>query len=201
MKNLKRIVIAAIMIVAFTVPASAQFAWGPKVGVNVNSLKFDGSGLDSDNRAGFTGGLMAEFMFPIVNLGVDASVMYVHRTTEINSNGVGDDYNKDYIEIPVNLKWKIGIPVVGNIVSPYIFTGPSFSFLTSKKAIEDAYRQKAVDVAWNVGIGVQLLKKLQIGASYGFGLNNTLERVGQDGNWVDVKGKNRYWTVTAAWLF
>lgn len=201
MKNLKRIVIAAIMIVAFTVPASAQFAWGPKVGVNVNSLKFDGSGLDSDNRAGFTGGLMAEFMFPIVNLGVDASVMYVHRTTEINSNGVGDDYNKDYIEIPVNLKWKIGIPVVGNIVSPYIFTGPSFSFLTSKKAIEDAYRQKAVDVAWNVGIGVQLLKKLQIGASYGFGLNNTLEAVGEDGNWVDVKGKNRYWTVTAAWLF
>lgn len=201
MKNLKRIVIAAIMIVAFTVPASAQFAWGPKVGVNVNSLKFDGSGLDSDNRAGFTGGLMAEFMFPIVNLGVDASVMYVHRTTEINSNGVGDDYNKDYIEIPVNLKWKIGIPVVGNIVSPYIFTGPSFSFLTSKKAIENAYRQKAVDVAWNVGIGVQLLKKLQVGASYGFGLNNTLERVGQDGNWVDVKGKNRYWTVTAAWLF
>lgn len=201
MKNLKRIVIAAIMIVAFTVPASAQFAWGPKVGVNVNSLKFDGSGLDSDNRAGFTGGLMAEFMFPIVNLGVDASVMYVNRTTEINSNGVGDDYNKDYIEIPVNLKWKIGIPVVGNIVSPYIFTGPSFSFLTSKKAIENAYRQKAVDVAWNVGIGVQLLKKLQVGASYGFGLNNTLERVGQDGNWVDVKGKNRYWTVTAAWLF
>ncbi len=201
MKNLKRIVIAAIMIVAFTVPASAQFAWGLKVGVNVNSLKFDGSGLDSDNRAGFTGGLMAEFMFPIVNLGVDASVMYVNRTTEINSNGVGDDYNKDYIEIPVNLKWKIGIPVVGNIVSPYIFTGPSFSFLTSKKAIENAYRQKAVDVAWNVGIGVQLLKKLQVGASYGFGLNNTLERVGQDGNWVDVKGKNRYWTVTAAWLF
>ena len=207
MKNLKRIVIAAIMIVAFTVPASAQFAWGPKVGVNVNSLKFDGSGLDSDNRAGFTGGLMAEFMFPIVNLGVDASVMYVHRTTEaINDKGEELNFNKDYIEIPINLKWKIGIPVVGNIVSPYIFTGPSFSILASKKEITEALESKSVDVAWNIGIGVQLFKKLQVGASYGFGLTNTLKNVGVenvgDVNLTEkVEGKNRYWTVTAAWLF
>ena len=200
MKNLKRIVIAAIMVFAFTVPASAQFAWGPKVGINVNSLKADLDMFNTDNRAGFTGGLTAEFMFPILNLGVDASVMYVHRSNEVEA------LSKDYIEIPINLKWKIGLPIAGNIVAPYIFTGPSFSVLASKKEITEAWESKSVDVAWNIGLGVQLFRKLQIGASYGFGITNTLNYVGVDniggvGLTDKIEGKNNYWTITAAWLF
>ena len=56
-------------------------------------------------------------------------------------------------------------------------------------------------MAWNVGVGLQFFSKLQIGASYAFGLSNAItSKVGitSDGS---VEGKNRYWTVTAAWLF
>lgn len=211
MKLTKRIFIVLIAIAGIAASASAQFRFGPRVGVNVNSMRFDRSVFDGENRAGFTGGLQMEFTVPVVNLGFDASVMYVHRVNSTTVDKSGDqsltsvsDQNsfkkRDYIEIPINLKWKIGLPVVGSIISPYIFTGPSFAFLTSKKAINEAYKNKSFDVAWNVGVGLQFFSHLQVGASYGFGLTKAIETVSNyQGTQID--GKNRYWTITAAWLF
>jgi hypothetical protein len=42
---------------------------------------------------------------------------------------------------------------------------------------------------------------VQVAASYGLGLTNTLEYVGVGNNNETIEGKNRYWTVTAAYLF
>lgn len=201
-KMIRRMVVAVALMAAFAVPASAQFSFGVKAGVAVSDMKFNKDVLDADNRAGFTGGVMAEVMIPMTNIGVDASLMYVRRNTEfMDKLGDSEKSHRDYIEIPVNLKWKIGLPIVGSIVSPYIFTGPSFAFLTSKKDIEDAYKNKTFDVSWNVGLGVQLMKKIQVGASYGFGLTKAVEMVTDDVNAAGIEGKNRYWTITAAYLF
>jgi opacity protein-like surface antigen len=207
MKSIKRFMAAAIMAVMVASSAMALFSWGPRVGVDVNSLKFSKEIIDSDNRAGFTAGLQMEFMIPVTNVGFDLSAMYVHRSSDNVATGtdasVADALSKssDYIEIPLNLKWKIGIPVLSKIVTPYVFTGPSFAFLCSKKALTEAYERKSVDVAWNVGAGVQLIQHLQVGASYGFGMTNIAKQIGiGDGN-SSIEGKNRYWTVTAAWLF
>ncbi len=202
MKTLKRIFVAlALLLVLGATSANAQVKFGVKAGVAVNELKFDSDVLNSDNRAGFTGGLMLEVMLPIANLGFDVSAMYVHRSSDVSSEDIERNVNRDYIEVPLNLKWKIGLPVVGKIVTPYIFTGPSVAFLTSKTAINDALKNKKVDVAWNFGAGVQLINKIQIGASYGIGLTKTLEAIGADLDPADIEGKNRYWTITAAYLF
>lgn len=204
LKMIRRAVFAVALMAAFAVPASAQFSFGVKAGVAVSDMKFNKDVFDASNRAGFTGGIMAEVMIPMTNVGVDASLMYVRRNTEFMVDVLGETESakshRDYIEIPVNFKWKIGLPVVGSIVSPYIFTGPSFAFLTSKKEIEDAYKNKTFDVSWNIGVGVQLIKKLQIGASYGFGLTKAVE-MATDVNGAGIEGKNRYWTITAAYLF
>lgn len=193
--------IAIVMAIAIVFPASAQFAIGPRLGVTVNKFKFDESIMASDNRAGFTGGLQIEFVVPIVNLGFDLSAMYVHRSSDLTINSIKESVGRDYIEIPLNLKYKLGLPIVGKIISPYIFTGPSFAFLTSKKAISEFYTSKKCDISWNVGIGVQLISHLQIGASYGFGLNKAIEYIKPEVNTAAIEGKNRYWTITAAWLF
>lgn len=198
--KIKRFLMAIVAMVAVCGAASAQFAWGPRVGVEVNKLHFDKSTFDSDNRAGFTGGLQAEFTIPIVNLAFDASVMYVHRTLSPEAVGATSRKNSDYIEIPINFKYKLGLPAIGHIITPYVFTGPSFAFLTSKTAINDALKHKKTDIAWNFGLGVQLINHLQIGASYGLGLTKAVEAVSSYQG-VNIDGKNRYWTVTAAWLF
>ena len=46
------------------------------------------------------------------------------------------------IEIPVNLKYKFGLPVVGSLVSPYIVTGPSFAFKVSGEDFSNFIHEK-----------------------------------------------------------
>jgi len=200
MNFFKRLALAVIAVIVAVPTVSAQFSIGPRLGLNVNSLHFNEDLIKSDNCAGFTGGLQAEFMIPAVGLGLDASLMYVHRTAEVNH----DKTSKDYIEIPLNLKYKLGMPLIGSIVKPYIFTGPSFAFLTSQKAISEFVHSRSSSVAWNFGFGLEFFRHLQIGASYGLGLSKSIAGhipgASGSGN-VDIEGKNRYWTVTAAWLF
>lgn len=200
MKAIKRIMLAVVAIVAIAGSANAQFKFGPRVGINVNSMHFNEKVLDSDNRSGWTAGLEGEFTVPVIGIGLDASFMYVRRTLEYSEGHEVNTRHSDYFEIPINLKWKIGVPVIGKIIKPYIFTGPSFAFMTSKRAINDAFKFKSVDTSWNVGLGLEFFSHLQVSAYYGFGLNNAIENVSKiDTEKID--GKTHCWTVTAAWLF
>lgn len=204
MKAIKVIFAAIVMLVGASqmTTANAQFRFGVVAGVNVGKLDLKDvkTITDKNNQAGFTGGLMAEFTVPVIGVGGDISAMYVRRNAEFLVNNNLEKNDRDYIEIPINLKWKISLPVVNNLVRPYIATGPSFSFLTSKKAMNDAYKNKSFYTAWNVGFGVELLNHLQIGARYGFGLTKALKAVDATGE-SGIKAKNNYWTVTAAYLF
>ena len=212
MKKIKFLLMALVVTLVATVPAQARFRIGPRLGTEVNSMRFDKSLFDNENRAGFTGGLMMEFTVPIVNLGFDLSVMYVHRVSNSVANAkdnVSDEIkdmlsdkrfrSRDYVEIPLNFKYKLALPLIQKVVIPYVVTGPRFSILSSKKAINEAYNNKALDVAWNFGVGLELFSHLQVGASYGLGLNKSVEVIGV--NAAPIDGKNNYWTVTAAWLF
>lgn len=197
MKSIRTIVAAVVVALGMVaVPAAqAQFRFGAKVGLNVNKLHFNKEITNSDNRAGFTGGVMMEFTAPIIGVGMDLSAMYVRRNSQFMRDNNIEDMHNDYIDIPLNLKWKINIPLINNVFRPFLTTGPSFAFLTSKKSF-DNFRNRKCDVAWNFGFGAELLKHVQIGASYGMGLNKAT------GNSADkIEGKNRYWTVTAAYLF
>ena len=199
------VVMVAVAAIVAAVPSQAQFKFGLKAGAAINSLKFSNSeelksSFSKDNRAGFVGGAMIEFTVPVIGLGFDLSALYVHRETKSVDEDF-DNIKRDYIDIPINLKYKLSIPVINKVVKPFVPTGPSFAFLTSKKAIEDAYKNKSVDIAWNFGFGLELLSHVQVAASYGLGLTNTLKAVGVTDNSEKINGKNRYWTVTAVYLF
>lgn len=180
-------------------PAMAQFKIGPRLGVDINSLHFNKDVFQEDNRAGFTGGLQAEFMIPGLGFGFDASVMYVRRSATFTDDQ-RTEVNADYIEIPVNLKYKLSLPLLSRILKPYVFTGPSFSFLTSRRFFSDFVNKKS-DTAWNFGFGVELINHLQLSASYAVGMSKALDVFHLSNENANINGKNRYWTVTAAWLF
>lgn len=203
MKSIKRLVAVVVACVTIAVPASAQFSFGVKAGMKVNDL--DKEGVKANN--GYTAGVVAEVMLPVLNLGIDASLMYVSNKIEVPviSKNATEEKNRNYLELPVNLKWKLSLPIAGKIVAPYIATGPCFSVLAGKSEIEEGWKQKRVDVAWNLGAGVQLFNKVQIGASYGWGLTESLEMLnkvgtGPEGEWIDL-GKRNCWTITAAYIF
>lgn len=191
--------IAAIAMVS-AVSAEAQFRFGLKAGVAVNSLHFNESTFDASNRAGFTGGAMVEFTAPVIGVGFDLSLMYVRRNTRwLEENEITSD-NRDYIDIPLNFKWKFNIPLINKVVRPFALTGPTFSILTSGRNIGDTWRNRKFDTSWNFGAGVELLSHLQVAASYSVGMTKALKTIGVTGT-SDINGHNRYWTVTAAYLF
>ncbi len=177
-KTLISLAAAFIVTICAALPAQAQQIFGRKIGKTGNSLHFNEAVVNSDNRSGFTGGVMLQFIAPVVNLGFDASVMYVRRSLDatIEENGASDRIvsHRDYIEIPINLKYMIGLPAIGKIVSPFVTTGPSFAFLTSGTGINEAFKNKTFDVAWNFGFGLEIVQKVQVAASYGLGLSNSV---------------------------
>lgn len=187
MKTSKRFFVLTLLAVAMALPASAQFRWGPKVGIEVNKMHFNKELGNSDNQTGFTGGLMAEIQVPIIGICVDGSVMYARRNVKMDEAVA----KRDFLDIPINLKYKFNFPVISRIAVPYLTTGPNFSFLLSKKNLGG---EKKSNVAWSFGLGAELLSHLQIGASYNFDITKATD---EDG----VYGKNRYWVVSAAYLF
>lgn len=204
MKNLKRLALIAVVTLIGCGAANAQIRFGIKAGVNVDKMSLDSKYFNVDNNCGFTGGVMVEGMIPAVGLGADVSVMYTYMNAENDTKLISGDFTKNFIEIPVNLKYKLSVPVIASIVKPYIFTGPAFAFKLGKDTIED-FKEKNCQVVWNLGLGVELIRHLQIGASYGWNINGAgtyvLEAAGVQFNDTKVKAKNNYWTVTAAWLF
>ena len=194
-----RIFLLLVALLAGFASASAgdTFKFGPRVGVNVNSFHFNQSTFDSDNRAGWTAGLMAEFRIPVIGVGGDLSLMYVRRNASFMER-YGTD-KRDYFEIPLNFRYNFGFLGFGKILTPYIAAGPSAAFLTSRKSVADGnMRNRSVDWAFNAGFGLQFFNHLDISARYGWGLSRAFS-----GN-VDnekIDGKNRYWTITAAYLF
>lgn len=217
MKSIKRLFAVVIACVAIAVPASAQFNFGIKAGAKINELPENIGSFEMDDCAGFTGGVMGEFTLPILGLGVDASLMYIYEPIEGDFEAFGKEETffsgaNHYLEIPINLKYKLILPAVEKIVAPYVFTGPSFSFMLGKdmpESFDDYFTQNPVEIAWNLGIGVELFDHLQIGASYGWGLNkyikgtteltedvlNGMEKYISDGN------RKNCWTITAAYIF
>lgn len=184
MNRFKKIILTLVVAMLGIGAANAELRFGIKAGVNVNHITNMAKDFDN-NRAGWTAGFMTEFKVPLIGLCFDASLMYQHLNNDID--------NKNFIDIPINIKYKFGLPVVGRFLAPYIFTGPDFAFQLKKNDYT-----KTFQTAWNIGLGLELLRHLQIGASYGLGMNNILKSSGAANN---MNVKNNYWNITAAYLF
>lgn len=198
MKNLSKIIIIAAIAMIATSTVQAQVRFGVKGGVTINELKWDKDIFSSDNRMGFTGGLMLEFGMPIVGLGIDASVLYTHRENELFLEG--EKLKRDFLDIPVNAKYKLQIPVLSKVIAPFVTTGPDFALLLSDKDKGD-FKARKWNISWNVGFGAELFRKLQIHANYGIGISKAFEYIGKEIDSQTVDGKDRYWTITAAYMF
>ncbi|MBR5102093.1 MAG: porin family protein [Muribaculaceae bacterium] len=177
-----------------------QLRFGLRGGINVSELHFDERTFDSRNRTGFTGGVTAELDLPLIGLGLEASALYTKRNNEL----VGDynTYSREYFNFPIHLKYKIGIIGLSELISPFLFTGPDFAYLLSKSSTNKSFSNRKSVTSWNVGGGVELVKHLQLSASYSIGLSKAMKYIGKDDvNSEVIEGKDKCWTITAAYFF
>ncbi|SEG17699.1 MULTISPECIES: porin family protein [Parabacteroides] len=195
--------IAGLLLIALfaltVVPAKAQVKFGIKGGVNISSVHFNKDILNSSNVTGFQVGPMIEAMMPMFGMGIDAAVLYSQKGVDASNSINSKSLKTDYLDIPVNLKWKFGLP----IVKVYLAAGPYIGFRVGGDKIWDIPGQidgelkaKNFNAGLNFGAGVELIKHLQVGFNYGLGLTDDFSA-----SKVDLKAKNRGWSVTAAILF
>lgn len=183
MKKIISLLMLAVCL-AVAVPAQAQLKFGVKGGLNLSKLDVSGNKI-SDNTTGFFIGPMAEFTVPVVGLGVDGALMYSQRGK--------DAYKQQGIEIPVNLKYTIGL---GSTLGVYLAAGPDF-FFNFKDVDLTGINKKDAQVGLNLGAGVKLLGHLQAGFTYQIPLGNSFELA----NLSDAGAKTKTWQILLVYTF
>ena len=234
MNTIKKVLLTlCVALMGLGIANAKPINFGVKAGLNVNKLSFNKDFASSmKNSCGWTAGVMAEFTVPIIGIGADVSLMYsrMNNSSEVaytdqvipstagsllgstsasaaTVTDVSDLYGKNFLEIPLNIKYKLSLPIVASIVKPYAFTGPNFAFRLGKSFKDNLknIESRSCQIAWNVGLGVELFNHVQVGASYAFGINNVVKTLNKVADTtvdpVDIKAHNNYWTVTAAYVF
>ena len=189
-----------VLCMGMALPAQAQIHFGVKGGLNLSKASFSNveDNFKKDNFTGFFIGPMAEFKIPVVGLGVDASLLFSQRGIKISKDGDEVSVKQNGIDIPVNLKYNIGL---GSLVGIYFAAGPDFYFDLSKdKTFEDVkFNKRTAQVGLNIGAGVKLLSHLQVGANYNIPLSKTAKLQFEDQELATYKTKT--WQVSVAYIF
>ena len=196
----------AMLFQANTAQAGIQF--GLKGGVNVTSMSIDSKVLDANNRTGFFIGPTVKFTLPIVGLGIDASVLYDQREAKValpldesnNELPGSKSLKRQSIEIPINLRYGIGLGSLANI---FFFAGPQFGFNVGDKTQEinpaTEWKLKSSQFSVNVGAGVTLINHLQLSANYNIACGRTgdlkLANITKNG------GRTNAWQIGLAYYF
>ena len=190
-----------IILMAFiAVPAKSQLKFGVKGGLNISSVHLNSDILKADNVTGFQIGPMIETTIALIGVGLDAAILYSQKGMDVKSEtGTSTNVKTDYIDVPVNLKWKFGLPIIKGYLAagPYIgFRVGGDKFWEIPGSVVGQVKAKNFSAGLNFGAGVELISHLQVGINYGLGLtdNYSAEK-------YDLNAKNRGWSVTAAILF
>ncbi len=194
----KHLLLSILLMACLALPAAAQVRLGIRGGVTLGKMRFDREVVNSDNRIGYTCGLLLDVNIPVVGLGAEVSAMYAHRSDRLTDGSFY--FKRHYIEIPVYARYRLAIPALERIVAPYIFTGPSFSVLFNENG-PDNYHNSKTYLSWDVGAGVDLFRRLRLSASYDIGMSKAMKYVNHDYDGGSIHGKDRHWTLSAAVLF
>ena len=164
--------IIALSLLLATVSASAGIKFGIRGGVNVTNVSIaDISGI---SKTGFYLGPTLKLGLPL-GFDIDASLLYNQLEADPDiyidqadypTGDKGPNIKRKAISIPLNLRKGFGF---GDNASIFLFAGPQISWNIGDKSItEYNYKWKSADISVNAGVGVMLLKRIEVKANYTF---------------------------------
>lgn len=179
-------VIIALMLVALSLGASAQFRWGVTAGANFTDYNFKQKLVDVKSSAGAEGGIVGELMFPGIGFGVDFGLNYNFHGAKVNlgqqkvwaSEGYGDEQIRIHsLEIPLHLRFKYtNLNGLERTIAPFVFAGPIFSFHLADNNVK-AMEYPAGSVMIQFGLGAELRERFQIFGTYNLGVTYEMRTV------------------------
>lgn len=197
-----------LTLIAFltTLGASAEFRWGPTVGINISELNWKQQLITSKSTVGFNAGAMGEIMIPGIGFGIDFAVKYAMHGAKVNfgekevwsSDGFGNETVLFHtLQIPLNLRFKwTRMNGFENYVAPFVYGGPVITFNLSTSNLSCIEHPEG-SFGLQCGIGAELFEKWQISAGYLWGMSYDVRTVKLD----NFSARNRGWQVNVAWLF
>ena len=147
-----------------------KFQLGVKGGVNLTSLSNSGSTFNSDNRAGYLGGLWARF--GALGFNFQPEIYVTSKNVDLNSGNTSNHAKFTSIDVPLLFGGKVGAFGFGG----RFYTGPLFSFAINEDqnagtALGNAItlNPKGQNVAWNFGAGLDV-KMISVDLRYEAGI-------------------------------
>lgn len=179
---MKKIITSLLLVVAMAWPAQAfafGFDWGVTGGYNLTRLKLNRDtrqNFSASNRAGWFLGAKANLSIAM-GFGLDASLLYSQQKYALDGREFDRTKTMRSVAIPVNARYNVGL---GKIASVFIATGPQFDFNVGSRnwniaseqytGTDGLFKQENMSTSWNVGAGIKLLSRVEVGVGYNFGL-------------------------------
>ena len=196
----------AILMMGGTVSAQVRFGIRGEVGINQPSFTRDLYSVENMND--FKVGPTLEFMLPVVDFGIEGSVLYsnekmnVKTVSEQGIKTIVEDISSHSIVVPVNLKYKIGL------ISPvkvFLAAGPYANFRLAGddfeyEAFMDKVEAKKFQAGINLGAGLELINRVAVGFNYRMKLTDDYA-VNEPALEDIFNQKDGIWSVTATLFF
>ncbi len=206
-KKIRLILVVVAVLGALVAQAQPQRRWGITLGGNYNEIHFKQTNImESDRMFGGSIGLTGEMMIPGVGFGIDGSVLYTLRQGKVHfgdkriweSQGIETQAVRlHYIDVPLNLKFRYNnLGGFESTMMPFVYAGPTFSFLAGHNKVNDALKYTTVSVLLHAGIGVELFNRLQLSGGYSFSIGQSVRTKLLD----DHVAKNRTWFIQATYF-
>jgi hypothetical protein len=207
-----------ILILAFLVCATGIYAqFGIKAGVNLaNEIKsFSQSdisaGFSSKNLTGYQIGFIYQAMPKKSGLGFEIGALLSQKGSSFSDSTNVVDFIKqgykelNYIEVPLNLRYRISMGFIGlygmaGVYGGYILNGKTVNETTNNVQTQTFQTfVDHVDYGYNLGLGLELFKKIQFGLNWSQGIRNTTNSIA--GLPTPTNTTNRVYTVNLVYLF
>ncbi len=200
--------IALTLCLLISAPAYSQFNWGIKAGANLASKPSSLEDVSKGGKNGFFVGPMAKVIIPVLNIGLEGNLLYSQTNSELN----GSSIKRHSLEVPIYLRYDFALPIINNILEPFIAVGPQFGWTIGggdeswKDAAGDIYEweYKKSNLSLNLGAGATVLNHVQLHINYNIALGDTGEwkEDATSAGWGYIKGsKVNTWQVSAAYIF
>lgn len=197
MKKKNYIFLLAAVLLA-SLHASAQIRYGFRLGGSFAKASISNApGMSMKNGSGFSGGLLLEYQMESNGFAPDIAVLYTRYSSRLLDEVSGPaKIGRDFIEVPLHLKYKFYLSSTNNLVAPMVYTGPSLLVRLGKSNPEQM-STRFLQPGWDVGIGLDIINFIQLSAGYRFGLGNAVSRSAVPGVCLHTNG----WNVAANIIF
>ncbi len=207
----------SFLLLAFLFCATGSFAQlGIKAGVNMaNEIKSFSQqaiadGFSSKNLTGYQIGLTYQAMPKNSGLGCEVGVLLSQKGSAFSDTTfiatIKQGYRElNYVEVPFNLRYRLTLGFIGVYGTAGIYGGYALSGKTVDEMSNNIQGETFnsfmdhVDYGYNLGAGVELFKKIQLGATWSRGLKNTAGT--NAGLPTPTTASNRVFSVNLVYLF